>query len=448
MSCLKGLNIYVSVQSEDYKKDTRKKIKSLGGSIVLVTEQADVVIFHNGSRATFDVARSYHKKIVSIHWLEACNKTGELADYSRYLLTDSSAPPEPVPAAAAPTDAHMPSPKASPKPSKKTTTSTKTKASSDAPSSPSNTTITLPQHPIVCISGHEKETLQSIATSLGATITPNPFSKKPHVVVVDSDTRTLKVLHALAHGIPIVFHTWLMQSLCEGSFLDVSKFRTQLSARNAATRAGLTKAVLFGKKIALHGEFKDPTNTELSNLVRACGGTLSTSTEDADYIVVPQHARMLPRVSHSDQELVRQMWLHDTVAEAMLMPADKYVCHATSLTMDIGKGDDDDDSEDSEDGASSSDASDASDADEPSEDDDDDDDDDKPAKKRVQKKAVAAANKTKTSSSSSKPIKIGSKKVDMMGKKKQTRDDHGDADVEADRKIKKAKKDKKKSRHD
>lgn len=193
----------------------------------------------------------------------------------------------------------------------KTTSTSKTKSTPKTKPKPKFTHILSS----TLLSEADRDVLVSLVSSLGDAKFISRSSRSITLLVAGQDVRSVKMMCAVARGIPVVTPAWLYACLEQGKWVEPDSFISSFAEEGLKKRREQEKGIL-----AKHGPYfiaknTQPPRNELIEIVRCCDGQITDDLDECEFVIGKVEGR----------EYVKETFVLDGVMKGELPRISEYI---------------------------------------------------------------------------------------------------------------------------
>ena len=165
------------------------------------------------------------------------------------------------------------------------------------------------------LSEADRDVLVSLVSSLGDAKFISRSSRSITLLVAGQDVRSVKMMCAVARGIPVVTPAWLYACLEQGKWVEPDSFISSFAEEGLKKRREQEKGIL-----AKHGPYfiaknTQPPRNELIEIVRCCDGQITDDLDECEFVIGKVEGR----------EYVKETFVLDGVMKGELPRISEYI---------------------------------------------------------------------------------------------------------------------------
>lgn len=165
------------------------------------------------------------------------------------------------------------------------------------------------------LSEADRDVLVSLVSSLGDAKFISRSSRSITLLVAGQDVRSVKMMCAVARGIPVVTPAWLYACLEQGKWVEPDSFISSFAEEGLRKRREQEKGIL-----AKHGPYfiaknTQPPRNELIEIVRCCDGQITDDLDECEFVIGKVEGR----------EYVKETFVLDGVMKGELPRISEYI---------------------------------------------------------------------------------------------------------------------------
>lgn len=165
------------------------------------------------------------------------------------------------------------------------------------------------------LSEADRDVLISLVSSLGDAKFISRSSRSINLLVAGQDVRSVKMMCAVARGIPVVTPAWLYACLEQGKWVGPDSFISSFAEEGLKKRKEQEKGILANHGPYFIAKNTQPPRNELIEIVRCCDGQITEDLDECEYIIGKVEGR----------EYVKETFVLDGVMKGELPRVSEYI---------------------------------------------------------------------------------------------------------------------------
>ena len=165
------------------------------------------------------------------------------------------------------------------------------------------------------LSEADRDVLVGLVSSLGDAKFVSRYSRSVNLLVAGQNVRSVKMMCAVARGIPVVTPAWLYACLEQGKWVDPDSFISSFAEEGLKKRRKMESGILAKQGPFFVAKNTQPPRNELIEIIQCCDGSVTEDLDECEFVIGKVEGR----------EYVKETFVLDGVMKGELPRISEYI---------------------------------------------------------------------------------------------------------------------------